>query len=194
MPNESQQAIDVSGKTHRDGHIRHRIFQDQVPADDPGNQFAQRRVRIGVRAARDGNHRGQFRVAQARQAADDRHGKKGNRNCRARSRPPRDASACLPCISTSSRGAFSKEGNWTVSPAAAVPVRTKMPLPMMAPTPRAVRLSHPRVFLSRRSGWSASEMSWSMLFVRKNCGSNRHPPRATNEKLYRVRRFCATGG
>src|SRR5579863_1171100 len=37
------------------------------------------------------------------------------------------------------------------------------------------------VFLRRFSGRSASEMSWSMLLVRKSCGSNRHLPRATEE-------------
>src|SRR5579862_1624355 len=63
----------------------------------------------------------------------------------------------------------------------AVPMTVKIPEPITAPIPSEVRLSQPRVFLRRFSGRSASEMSWSMLLVRKSCGSNRHLPRATEE-------------
>ena len=64
----------------------------------------------------------------------------------------------------------------------AVPMTVKIPEPITAPMPSEVRLSQPSVFLSRFSGRSASEMSWSMLLVRKNCGSNRHLPRATEKR------------
>ena len=48
-----------------------RVFQNQVPADDPRDQLPQRRVRIGVGASRLRNHRRQLGVAQRREPADD---------------------------------------------------------------------------------------------------------------------------
>ena len=51
----------------------------------------------------------------------------------------------------------------------AVPMTVKMPEPMTAPMPRAVRETGPRVFLSACSGRSESEMSLSMDLVAKIC-------------------------
>ena len=51
------------------------------------------------------------------------------------------------------------------SPAAAVPVSAKMPVPMMAPMPRQVRSSAPRERFILRSGSSDSCISSSGLFV-----------------------------
>jgi hypothetical protein len=53
-------------------------------------------------------------------------------------------------------------------PAIAVPTTVKMPEPMTAPIPRAVRESGPRVFVSRRSASSESEISLSMDFLAKS--------------------------
>src|SRR5713226_4420175 len=61
------------------------------------------------------------------------------------------------------------EGAWKYSPAAAVPVKTKIPEPMIAPMPRAVSDQGPRVFFSRCSGASASASSLSMLLTLKSC-------------------------
>jgi len=47
------------------------VFENERPADDPGNQLAHGDVGIGVGAASDGNHRGEFRIAQAREGAAD---------------------------------------------------------------------------------------------------------------------------
>ena len=52
-------------------------------------------------------------------------------------------------------------------PPMAVPMTVKMPEPMTMPTPRAVRETGPRDFLSAWSGSSESEMSLSMDFVAK---------------------------
>src|SRR5215469_4847394 len=71
---------------------------------------------------------------------------------------------------------FITELNCIFSPAMAVPMTVKMPEPITAPIPSEVRLSQPSDFLSRFSGRSESEISWSMLLVRKSCGSNRHLP------------------
>src|SRR5581483_11575188 len=60
------------------------------------------------------------------------------------------------------------EGAWKYSPAAAVPVRTKIPEPIMAPMPSAVSDHGPNVFFSFRSGSSASEISLSMDLQQKS--------------------------
>ena len=67
------------------------------------------------------------------------------------------------------------EGTWKFSPAAAVPVRTKIPDPMMAPIPSAVIDHGPNVFFSRVSGRSESEISLSMDFLAKNWLARRPP-------------------
>src|ERR1700676_3227239 len=64
----------------------------------------------------------------------------------------------------------------------AVPITVKIPEPITAPIPSEVRLNHPSDFLSRFSGISESEMSLSMLLVRKSCGSNRHLPPCDRQK------------
>ncbi len=51
--------------------------------------------------------------------------------------------------------------------AAAWPVSTKMPAPMLTPTPKTIRSNAPRFFLSRCSGSSVSAIVCSMVFVRK---------------------------
>src|ERR1700734_1574160 len=54
------------------------------------------------------------------------------------------------------------------SPAAAVPVSTKMPEPITAPMPRAVNDQGPRVFCSRWPGASDSEISLSIDLQQKS--------------------------
>ena len=61
----------VSAEAYCDGDITDCVFQDQVPTDDPGEDFSQSRVGIRVGAAGDGNHRGQLGVAQSSEAARD---------------------------------------------------------------------------------------------------------------------------
>src|SRR5262245_38622705 len=73
------------------------VLEDQIPPDDPRNELAHRRVGIGVRAARDRNHRRELRVAETRErAANPRHDER-ERDRRARAfgdrggRPNEDA-------------------------------------------------------------------------------------------------------
>ena len=61
------------------------------------------------------------------------------------------------------------EGAWKYSPAAAVPVSTKMPEPMMAPMPSAVSDQGPSVFCRRWPGASDSEISLSIDLQQKIC-------------------------
>ena len=53
-------------------------------------------------------------------------------------------------------------------PAMAVPTTVKMPEPITAPMPRAVREMGPRVFFNLRSGSSESEISLSMDLQQKS--------------------------
>ena len=53
------------------GRAEHQL-EDQVPADDPGDQLAQGRVGEGVRRAADRDRRGELRVAEGRQTTTDR--------------------------------------------------------------------------------------------------------------------------
>src|SRR5450756_1570632 len=81
-------------------------------------------------------------------------------------RPCISAPAVLPVsrklLIRSSACAWRREGTGKFSPAAAVPVRMKIPEPMMAPMPSAVSDHGPSVLLSRVSGFSDSEISLSM--------------------------------
>ena len=65
----AEERAEVVAPRDGDGHVADRVLEDQVPADDPGDHFAQRGVGIGVRAAGLRNHRRQLGVAQRRQRA-----------------------------------------------------------------------------------------------------------------------------
>src|SRR5215472_11410519 len=64
-----QQAVNVSRKTHRHRHVADRVFQDQIPADNPGQDLSERGVTVSVGAARDGDHGGQLGITQPGQCA-----------------------------------------------------------------------------------------------------------------------------
>ena len=84
-----QQVHYVGSETHAHTHVAEGVLQDQVPADDPRNQFAKRRVRIGVGRPRNRNHAAQFGVAKPGEAADNRHQDHRHRESRTRTGPPR---------------------------------------------------------------------------------------------------------
>src|ERR1700730_2874409 len=63
-------------------------------------------------------------------------------------------------------------------PAMAVPITVKIPEPITAPIPSDVRLNQPSDFFNRRSGSSASEISWSMFLTRNSPEPTRHHPPA----------------
>ena len=90
MPNQSMQIDDVRGKAHADRHVGEGVLEDEVPADDPGHQFAQGGVGVGVSGARDGNHRGELGIAEPGEGADDgdQHERKRQRRAGARDGPP----------------------------------------------------------------------------------------------------------
>ena len=75
------------------------VFEDQVPADDPGEQLAQRGVAIGVGAAGHRDERGEFAVAESGEDRSKAGQDKREHNCRPgvlrrdRSREHKDARA-----------------------------------------------------------------------------------------------------
>ena len=66
----AEQRVEVAAPGDGDGDVADRVLEDQIPADDPRDQLAERRVRIRVGAARLRNHRRQLRVAERRKPAD----------------------------------------------------------------------------------------------------------------------------
>ena len=73
--------------------------------------------------------------------------------------------ALLPCRIKSSTGALSIEGIFSCVPAAAVPVKVKMPDPITAPMPNAIRLQTPSVLFSDFDPERDSSINESMLLV-----------------------------
>jgi hypothetical protein len=68
-PKILEKAHYVTRPTDCDRRCAERVFQNEIPADDPGDQFAHRRIGVGVGAARDWNRRGHFGVAQPGKSA-----------------------------------------------------------------------------------------------------------------------------
>jgi hypothetical protein len=60
----SHEGREIPRPTHGDGRCAEQILEDQIPADDPGDELAEGRIAIGVRASRDGNHARELGVAQ----------------------------------------------------------------------------------------------------------------------------------
>ena len=67
-----QNIIEIRREADSNRHVGDSVFEYQVPADDPGDNLAESRVRVSICAARDRNHRGKLSEAQAREAARDR--------------------------------------------------------------------------------------------------------------------------
>src|SRR5206468_32160 len=57
-----QQVDEVLRKADADGHVADGVLENEIPADDPGDEFAHGGVGVRVGAARDGNHGGKFGV------------------------------------------------------------------------------------------------------------------------------------
>ena len=72
-----QPADQIARPADRDRRAGQRIFEDQAPADDPGERLAERGIAEGIGAARGRDHRRQFGIGQRRAGADragDREG------------------------------------------------------------------------------------------------------------------------
>ena len=95
----AQEGDDIARPANRDGDGADGVFEDQVPADDPGKQFAQGGVAVGVGAASHRNQRGELAVAERREDRGQagQHERKHHRRAgvlrRDRSREHEDARA-----------------------------------------------------------------------------------------------------
>ena len=63
----------IAAEAHGHGDVADHVFKNQVPANDPGENFSEGGVGVGISAARDGDHRSQFGIAKSGEAARDRH-------------------------------------------------------------------------------------------------------------------------
>jgi hypothetical protein len=66
-----EQLPEVARPADRHADVPHRVLDDQVPPDDPGHQFAQRGVGIGICRPADRHHGGELRVAERGESAGD---------------------------------------------------------------------------------------------------------------------------
>jgi len=72
MQAEPIEKIDhMGGEADAHGHVGAGVFEDEVPADDPGYELAECGVRVGVGRSGDGDHGGQLGVAEPGEAADE---------------------------------------------------------------------------------------------------------------------------
>ena len=78
----AQKAHDIARPADGDCRRAKRIFEDQVPADDPGDEFAHGRIGIGVGAPSDWDGGRHFRVAKTRKRAGNAAKYEGERNGR----------------------------------------------------------------------------------------------------------------
>ena len=67
-----EERVEVAAPADRDRGDRDAVLQDQVPADDPGDDLAERGVGVGVRAAGHRDRRRQLGVRQRGEHAGDR--------------------------------------------------------------------------------------------------------------------------
>ncbi len=84
MDSEPIQQVDqMLREANADGHVADSVFQDQVPSDNPCDEFSHRRVSVGVRAAGNRNHGGKLGVAHRCESAGDGDQDEGEGNRRA---------------------------------------------------------------------------------------------------------------
>src|SRR5438093_563179 len=73
----------MTGPGNRDSNVADCILEDEVPPDNPRDEFAKSCIGVGVGGTGGGDHRSKFRVAKSGQSAGHRHQKKGDNDRRA---------------------------------------------------------------------------------------------------------------
>ena len=66
-----KEVYDVGGEADGDAHVGEGVLEDEVPADDPGDELAESGVGVGIGGAGDGDHAGEFGITEAGEGADD---------------------------------------------------------------------------------------------------------------------------
>ena len=84
-PQPVQQIHAMRRESDRHAHVRKRVLENEIPADDPGDQLAQRRVSIGVRRSCDRDHAGKLGVAKPGQRTHNSN--QNERECKRGTRP-----------------------------------------------------------------------------------------------------------
>src|ERR1700722_17452625 len=79
-----QEVIQILAPGDRNGGGAKRILQDEVPSDNPGDEFAESRIGVSVGASRNGNHSRQFRITKAGESTSDACQDEGIDDSRAR--------------------------------------------------------------------------------------------------------------
>ena len=160
-----EQVDDMGGEADADAHVGAGVLEDQIPADDPGDELAERGVGVGVGRAGDGNHGGQLGVAEAGERADEGHQHHGEGDGGTGAGTAGERGVGEDVVNQRRVG---DGGVRNCSPEMAVPMTVKMPEPMTAPMPSAVSDQGPSVFFSACSGSFESLMSLSIDFRAKN--------------------------
>ena len=84
------QLHEVTGPADGHGHVPDGIFQDQVPADDPGDDLPEGGIGVSVSRPGDGNHGSQFAVTKSRKSAGHRGHDEGKNHGRPGAGSPHD--------------------------------------------------------------------------------------------------------
>ena len=80
QPEPIEHAIGVLAPGDGDRRRGDGVFENQIPADDPRDQFAHGRVRVGVGAAGHRDHRGELGVTETGKGAADAGDDEGEHN------------------------------------------------------------------------------------------------------------------
>ena len=92
-----EKVVQIVGKADGDRHVGDGVFENQIPADHPGEDFAQCGVSVSVGAAGDGDHRREFGVAERGETTNERGDEKrqGNAGSRAQAADGGDGVAAV---------------------------------------------------------------------------------------------------
>src|SRR5436305_1708499 len=87
---------EITRPTHSHRHITDGVFENKIPTDDPGDYFAQRRVRISISRSRHRNHGGELGVTKGGEAAGNGSHHERKHHCRTCARPA-EHQRCVRC-------------------------------------------------------------------------------------------------
>src|SRR6185295_6895750 len=65
------QGLEIVGPAYGNRNVSDRVFDDQIPANDPRHDFTERCVRVCVSRTGDRDHRGKLGIAKSSEAAND---------------------------------------------------------------------------------------------------------------------------
>ncbi len=86
-PSQPEQIIEITGPPDGDCDTGYAVFENQIPTGNPGQEFSQGGIRIGIGGAGHGNHGGKLCIAECREGAGQTGKDKGQNDARPGSRP-----------------------------------------------------------------------------------------------------------